>query len=161
MHKIIIIGCPGSGKSTFSFALQKKTGLPLYHLDNIWWNPDRTHINRDEMDKQQLALVSKDEWIIDGDYSRTYSIRFAACDTIFFLDYPESVCMTGITERIGKDRPDIPWTEQWLDPELVEEVKNYAEQKRPMVLRLIATYSEKQVFIFHSREETEKWLSEY
>ena len=71
MHKIIIIGCPGSGKSTFSFALQKKTGLPLYHLDNIWWNPDRTHITRDEMDKQQLALVSKDEWIIDGDYSRT------------------------------------------------------------------------------------------
>ena len=69
--------------------------------------------------------------------------------------------MTGITERIGKDRPVIPWTEQSLDPELVEEVKNYVEQKRPMVLRLIATYSEKQVYIFHSREETEKWLSEY
>ena len=42
MKKVLVLGCSGSGKSTFSIKLQKKTKLPLYHLDNIWWNADRT-----------------------------------------------------------------------------------------------------------------------
>ena len=33
MNKVIVIGCPGSGKSTFSRALHELTDLPLYHLD--------------------------------------------------------------------------------------------------------------------------------
>lgn len=33
MKKVIAIGCPGSGKSTFSRKLSKLTGLPLYYLD--------------------------------------------------------------------------------------------------------------------------------
>ena len=40
MQKVIIIGCPGSGKSTFSKALHDATGLPLYHLDMMYWNVD-------------------------------------------------------------------------------------------------------------------------
>ena len=36
MKKVIVIGCPGSGKSTFSRALHERTGLPLYHLDLLF-----------------------------------------------------------------------------------------------------------------------------
>ena len=46
MQKVIVIGCPGSGKSTFARALQAKTGLPLVHLDMLFWNADRTEIGR-------------------------------------------------------------------------------------------------------------------
>lgn len=42
--KIIILGCVGSGKSMFSKGLDERTGLPLFHLDNIWWKADCTHI---------------------------------------------------------------------------------------------------------------------
>lgn len=48
--KIIVIGCPGSGKSTFSKKLHAITGLPLFHLDNINWNSDKSHISREEFD---------------------------------------------------------------------------------------------------------------
>lgn len=158
--KIIILGCPGSGKSTLARNLQSKTGLPLYHLDNIWWKPDRTHISRDEFDEKLEALLREDAWIIDGDYSRTYEVRFAACDTVIFLDYDEEECMKGICSRIGEERTDIPWTESSIDPELVAEVRNYRSEKRPVILSLIEKYPGKQVLIFKSREEAQRWLSE-
>ena len=109
-NKILVLGCSGSGKSTFSRKLAARTGLPLIHLDNIWWRPDQTHITREEFDQKLNEILHDDFWIIDGNYSRTYEERIRACDTIIFLDYSEEVCMDGITRRVGQDRPDIPWT---------------------------------------------------
>ena len=57
--KIIILGCCGSGKSVFAKKLNEKTGLPLYHLDNIYWNDDRTHISRYEFDNKLEELIKK------------------------------------------------------------------------------------------------------
>ena len=36
MKRIIVIGRPGSGKSTLSRKLYKMTGIPLFHLDMPW-----------------------------------------------------------------------------------------------------------------------------
>ena len=85
MHRIIVIGAPGSGKSTLSVKLREKTGLPLWHLDNIWWKPDRTHITREAFDERLAALLKTDAWIIDGSYSRTFEPRIKACDTVILL----------------------------------------------------------------------------
>lgn len=159
MKKIIILGAAGSGKSTFARKLHEKNGLPLIHLDNVWWKADRTHVSRAEFDRRLREILQGEAWIIDGDYSRTYEPRFAACDTIIFLDYGEEVCMRGIAERVGKNRPDMPWVETELDPELVELVQNYRAKNRPEVYRLIAQYPEKQALVFGTREQAETWLS--
>ena len=98
MKKVVVLGCSGSGKSTFSLQLHNATGLPLYHLDNVWWKPDRTHITRDEFDKRLDDLVNRDSWIIDGDYSRTYEKRIGACDTIIAYEpHTASDCRRLIT----------------------------------------------------------------
>ncbi len=157
--KIIIIGCPGSGKSTFARQLHDKSGLPLFHLDNLWWKADRTHISRDEFDEHLHTIMNHGQWIIDGDYSRTYEVRFIACDTVILLDYDEEVCMKGIIERIGTVRDDIPWSEQELDPELVEQVHKWQKENRPIVYQLINRFPEKQTIIFKSRNEAEIWLN--
>ena len=158
MNKIIVLGCSGSGKSTFAERLQKITKLPLYHLDNIWWKPDRTHISRDEFDRKLDDLVNRDNWIIDGDYSRTYEKRIAACDTVFFLDYDVEVCMKGIMDRVGKERKDIPWTDDKLDSELVKQVRNYETMDKPVLLELFNKYSNKNIIMLHSREEANALL---
>lgn len=157
-RKIIVLGCSGSGKSTFSRRLREITDLPLIHLDNIWWKPDRTHISREEFDRKLEEILRTDGWILDGDYSRTYEMRFRACDTVIFLDYGFDVCMDGIVRRVGTERPDIPWTEQTVDPDLVRQVEAYENENRPAVLSLMEKYPEKQSIVFRSRAEADAWL---
>lgn len=157
-QKILVIGCAGSGKSTLSKELRDITGLPLFHLDNIWWRPDRSHISREEFDRKLDEILLTDRWILDGDYSRTYETRFQACDTVIFLDYPFDVCMNGIKERGGKHRADISWTAQALDPELVKLVERYERDDRPVVLSLFAKYSDVNRFVFRSRLEAAEWM---
>ena len=161
MKRIIVLGCPGSGKSTFAIQLHQRTGLPLIHLDNIWWKTDRTNVAQSEFDERLAAVLGTGEWIIDGDYSRTYEARLKACDTVFFLDYGEAACMAGIRARVGRARPDMPWTEDTLDPELVEEVRKYGGVQRPRLMELLHTYPGKETHIFRTREEAEVWLANY
>ena len=156
-QKILVIGCAGSGKSTLSKELRDITGLPLFHLDNIWWRPDRSHISREEFDRKLDEILLTDRWILDGDYSRTYETQFQACDTVIFLDYPFEVCMNGIKERVGKHRTDIPWTEPTLDPELVRLVERYERDDRPVILSLLEKYSDVNRFVLRSRLEAAEW----
>lgn len=157
-HRIIVLGCSGSGKSTFSKKLHEITGLPLFHLDNIWWMPDRSHISREEFDRKLDEILQTDKWIVDGDYSRTYEARFKACDTVIFLDYSFDECLNGIIERVGKERADIPWIEQELDPELVKLVENYEKDNLPVIAALMEKYSDKNKLVFRTRLEADKWM---
>ena len=158
--RILVLGCSGSGKSTFAKSLHECTGLPLIHLDNVWWKADRTHITRDEFDRKLETILEGRQWIIDGDYSRTYEVRIRSCDTVIFLDCSEEECMAGIRGRVGKYRSDIPWVEDRLDPELVELVRNYRKDNRPVLYSLLEKYPEKRSIIFRTRTEADEWLSE-
>ena len=108
MQKVIVIGCPGSGKSTFSKALHDTTGLPLYHLDMMNWNADGTNVPKCLFLERLHQALEKESWIIDGNYGSTMELRMQFCDTVFFLDYPLDVCIDGIKSRKGKERSDIP-----------------------------------------------------
>lgn len=158
-QKIIVIGCPGSGKSTLSKELRDITGLPLFHLDSIWWKPDKSHISREEFDQKLDEILLTNRWIIDGDYSRTFETRFRSCDMAIFLDYPIDICMNGIKERIRRIRTDIPWSEQALDSELVKMVEHYETDNRPVILSLFEKYPDVIRLVFKSRLEAAKWMS--
>lgn len=161
MKRVIIIGCPGSGKSTFSRKLHETTKLPLYHLDMIYWNPDRTTLPKDIFRRKLTELLQKDCWIIDGNYASTMEQRIQACDTVIFLDYPTEVCIEGALARLGKVRDDIAWseTEQEIDTEFMDFIRNYQQNSRPVVLNLLEQYKGKAIFIFHKRQEAEDFLN--
>ena len=158
MRKIIVIGCPGSGKSTFSRALHGKTGIPLYHLDMMYWNEDKTTVERSVFLERLSAVIEKNAWIIDGNYASSMEMRMSACDTVFFLDYPTEVCLGGIKERMGKARSDIPWVETEEDAEFVELVKNFNCTQRDKISALLERYKSKSIFVFTSREEANVFL---
>ena len=159
MKKVIVIGCPGSGKSTVSRALHNKTGIPLYHLDMMYWNADKTTVEKKVFLERLSVVLEKDEWIIDGNYGSTMELRMAACDTVIFLDYPLDICLDGIRERRGKPRSDMPWIETEEDAEFTEFIKNYNEQERHKVLELFGKYSDKNIIIFKSREDADAFLN--
>ena len=159
MKKIIVIGCPGIGKSTVSRALHNKTGIPLYHLDMMYWNADKTTVEKSVFLERLSTVLEKDEWIIDGNYGSTMELRMAACDTVIFLDYPLDVCLDGIKERRGKPRSDMPWIETEEDEEFIEFIKSYNEQQKPKVLELLEKYSDKNIIIFKGREQADTFLN--
>lgn len=159
MKKIIIIGCPGSGKTTFAEKLNKCTGVPLFYLDAIWHKPDRTHISREEYDKRLAEIMKLDEWIIDGNYSRTVEVRIKMCDTVFLFDLPTEMCIEGATERLGKARYDMPWIDKELDPILKQTIEDFPNQNLPKIYELLDKYKDgKEVIIFKSREEADRYI---
>ncbi|MBR3755181.1 MAG: adenylate kinase [Clostridia bacterium] len=162
MRKVIVIGCPGSGKTTFAEKLNKTTGLPLYHLDAIWHKPDKTHIPREDFDERIAEIFATDEWIIDGNYNRTVEMRLQQCDTVFLFDLPVEICLQGAKQRLGENRYDLPWIEKELDPEFEGFIKDFSETSLPKIYELIEKYkAEKQVVVFKSREETDKYLKNF
>lgn len=159
MLKVMIIGCPGAGKSTFARKLRDKTGLPLYHLDMIWHKPDRTNISKEEFNKKVSEIVQRDRWIIDGNYQRTLEMRLGECDTVFLMDYPLDVCLTGAESRIGRQRDDLPWLETEFDEEFRRWIIDFPQNELPEIYELVNKYKdEKNIVIFKSREETDDYL---
>lgn len=104
MNKVAVTGCPGAGKSTFARKLAGITGLPLFYLDMLWHLPDGSHVSRQEFSHSLDILLARDRFIIDGNYLKTLPARLEVCDTVFFLDYPLSLCLEGAQTRIGKKK---------------------------------------------------------
>lgn len=159
MQRVIIIGCPGSGKSTFGKKLNKVTGLPLYHLDMMYWNKNKTTVGKEIFLDRLQNVLSSYEWIIDGNYGSTMEMRLKECDTVFFLDYPTDICLEGIRERRGKPRSDMPWFEtDAVDEEFISFIENFNNESRPQIMELLEKYSDKDIIVFHSREESEQYF---
>lgn len=159
MEKVIIIGCPGAGKSTFARKLKEKTGLPLFYLDMVWHKADGTNISRDEFDGKIKEIMKKEQWILDGNYIRTLEMRLKECDTVFLLDYPLELCLEGASSRIGKERPDMPWVESEFDLEFRQFIVDFPKDSLPKIYELLKKYEkEKELHIFRKREDAEEYL---
>lgn len=159
MQKIIVIGCPGSGKSTFARKLRNATGLPLYYLDMLWHKPDMTNVSTEEFDKSLHEILTKDRWIIDGNYQRTLEARLKMCDTVFLMDFPLEVCLAGAKSRIGAEREDLPWIETEFDEEFRQQIIDFPASKLPEIYKLLETYrDDREIIVFRSRQETEDYL---
>ena len=163
--RILIIGNCGSGKSTLSGALAEKTGLPLVHLDQLYWCGNWEHCSREEFDQLLEAELEKPQWIIDGDFSRTFPRRLAACDTVIWLDLPVVVCLWGATKRVfqsyGKTRSDMGGTcPERFDRnkiELYKSILGFNRRNKKNYTKLLAE-SGVTVIRLHSRRQVKKFL---
>ena len=111
MQRVLVIGSPGAGKSTLSRSLTARTGLPLYHLDKLFWLPGWVERDRDEGRAELAEVLAGDRWIIDGNYGSTLPLRIARADTVVWLDYPTWLCLGRVLKRWwqyrGTARPDM------------------------------------------------------
>ena len=159
MKKILVVGPSGAGKSYFSRTLGEKLNINVIHMDNLFWNEDKTHIEREVLILRLKEVMKEDSWIIDGDYAKTYELRMDACDTIFFLDFSLDQCLKGVESRIGKKRPDIPWVEDEFDPEFKEWIINWFDNKLPILKQLLEKYkNDKEIIILKSRKDAENYI---
>ena len=110
-QRILIIGCPGSGKSTLARRLGENTGLPVVHLDALYWLPGWAERSKEDFDARLQNELEKPRWIIDGNFTRTLAMRLEQCDAVIWLDYDRLSCLTGVLKRVfthlGRVRPDM------------------------------------------------------
>ena len=109
--RIIVTGLAGAGKSTLSKALAKKTGLPLIHLDLEFWKPGWTAPSEEEWRAKNREVLAGSEWIADGNYHETLTIRLERADTVIYLDTPWWICsaravVRGLRAPPGSVMPD-------------------------------------------------------
>jgi adenylate kinase family enzyme len=99
VNRIAIIGCGGSGKSYLAPELGAILGVPVTHLDALYYDRHWNPIPARQFARLQCDLVTQPRWIIDGNYASTMAIRLAEADTVIFLALPAGACLWGILQR--------------------------------------------------------------
>ncbi|MBF0580242.1 adenylate kinase [Erysipelotrichaceae bacterium RD49] len=159
-HHVLVIGSPGSGKSTLSRKLGDILDLPVIHLDLLWHLPDQTTVSEEVFDKRLMTELNKPCWIIDGNFLRTVPLRLEKADLVLFLDYPAALCEESVEERIGKPRLDLPWIEQSFDPEFRIFIQEFPIIRRPAILDLLSKVNPAKTTVVQltSREEADQFM---
>jgi len=163
MERIMIIGCGGSGKSTLARQLGEKTGLPVVHLDKLFWHPGWVESTKEEIDQRIMEAMEEPQWIIDGNYNRTLPKRLEYCDTVIYLDFSTTACLLGVAKRImttyGQVRPDMAeGCPERFDLEFLKWVWKFNGKHRKRYYELLAQ-TEKNVYIFKNRRQVKKFLN--
>jgi adenylate kinase family enzyme len=165
LKRILVIGSGGSGKTRFAQRLAARTGLPLIHLDALYWRPGWDPTPADEWRTRIEGLVRGEHWIMDGNYGGTLDLRLEACDTVVFLDRSRWVCLWRVVQRQlqnrRESRPEMaPGCPERLTWEFVQWIWTYRARRRPAILaRLDALQSRKQVYVLHSAREVDAFLN--
>ncbi len=147
-------------------AIGELTGLPVVHLDVVYWQPGWTAPPCDQFDAKLDAAVAEDRWILDGNFLRDDEAdpRFARADTVVFLDLPRRVCLWRIAKRrvqeARRPRRDLPeGCSEAFDLEFSRWVWNYPVKNRPDILgRLAALGPEVAVHRLRSRRDVDRFL---
>ena len=85
--RINVIGTSGSGKTTFGRELASVLQIPFIELDAIFWGPDWSEPDDSELFPKLSAALAGDNWVLDGNYSRTTKIKWARVDRVIWLDF--------------------------------------------------------------------------
>ena len=166
MQRILVIGSNGAGKSTFSYRLANLSGLPLIHLDKIYWYGNWQNITREQLSSIVSAETAKSEWIIDGSYIRTLDKRLPFADTVFWFEFPPIVCFFSILKRVftnlGKVRPDMPdQCAERLDLAFLRYAWNFNRHNRERISLLLAAHPNLTVIRFTNRRQVKRYLASF
>lgn len=166
MKRVLVLGCCGSGKSTFSKKLHEITGLELVHLDQHYWKAGWVETEKEPWEEKVAQLANKESWIMDGNYGSTIDVRIARADTVFYLDHSTIQCLWRISKRIykynGTERPDMPeGCKERFDLEFYHYVATFNLMRRkPLLDKLKRVEGEKSIHIFNNDQASETYLNE-
>ncbi len=164
MERILILGPSGTGKTTLSIKLSKLLNIPSLHLDGISFNEGWVLRKQEEIREDLLNFLNDNEkWVIDGNWRKSLDLRLEYADTLIYLDYGLEVSINGVKERNkkynGKSRPDVPQCIEIVDPEFLNYVHNFEQERGIFLKQKIKNLNKNiKVLVFKSREETEEFI---
>ena len=167
MDRIMITGFSGCGKSTLARRLGDILGIEPTHMDALHWLPGWKESTPERKIRLLRPVIERPRWIIEGNYHGTlWKERIERADTIIFLDYNRFLCLWHVIKRrivySGKTRPDMgEGCKEKLDLEFIKWVLIDGRRKRKkMLAELSELEKSKDIYIFRSMRETEKFVKE-
>lgn len=167
MKRVMIIGGSGSGKSTTARMLGVLTGLPVVHIDPMYWLPGWEQRPMEETHALVLEAAEGESWIFEGNNSSTFVKRMARADTLIFLDMPTYLRVWRVIRRTIKDYGKVRvgsgegCHERFNWEFLSKWVLQYNTMGRPKVLQALENTPEHlNVYRLRSRGEVQRFLVE-
>lgn len=110
-QRVVVIGSSGVGKSTFARRLGAITGLPVTHIDQLFWFEGWVQRPKRNYFELLSAVVAQDRWIIGGVNPSTLDLRLPRTDLLIWLERGRIPCLWRVARRvatnIGRVRPDM------------------------------------------------------
>ncbi|WP_033289938.1 DNA topology modulation protein FlaR [Amycolatopsis jejuensis] len=154
-RRIVVLGCSGSGKSTLARQLGATLGVPVTHLDRLFWRPGWVQAPFEEFRAGVAKAVSTGAWVIEGNYSKTLDLRLPLADTVVFLDPPRAVCMVRVLRRHLRERgqdTQAAGCVSKVDFEFVKWIWHWRRTHRSALLHRVATSRTRQVLLQSPRD---------
>lgn len=163
MKRVMFIGCPGAGKTTLSEKFAKKVGLPIIHLDHLFWKPGWEMVDKPHFKELVAAEIAKDEWVIDGNYGSTMEMRAERADTVVFLDFNNVFCLYRVIKRaIQNKRPQAEGCPQRVDWEFAKFILfDYPKRSRKTAYKLIEQQPETAWYVLRNPRDVKRFMKEF
>lgn len=162
-EKIVIVGSCGSGKTTLSNRLSEISGIEVIHLDRIYWQADWISISEDAFRNEQIKLLRKARWIVDGNYASSFELRLTKADTVIFLDYNRYICIWRVLKRWmkfrGRLRPDVAdGCYEKMEWDFLKYIWRFPKDTRPLMLDTLDKYENLNKIILKNTQETNRMI---
>jgi nucleotidyltransferase substrate binding protein (TIGR01987 family) len=165
MNRIAIIGCSGAGKSTLARAVGARLGLPVVHLDALFWKPGWVESDQESFRAAVDQALAGQRWVSDGNFTSVADIRFSRADTIVWIDPPITLCLWRAIRRavtdFGRTRADLaPGCLEKIDFAFYGYILGWNRVTRPRVHGAIDAFgSHASLVMLRSDREVAAWMS--
>lgn len=161
-QKVMVIGRPGGGKSTFSIKLSKLLNIPVFHLDKYFFEQSWIARNYQEFLSLQQEIIALPNWIIDGNSTKSYEIRYQQADLCLYFNFPRHLCYWRVFKRLFHKHPDIddrapncPETVRWS---LLKYMWNFEKRVNPILQQLQSEYPHVQFIEFRAAADIHRFI---
>ena len=165
LHKILIIGNGGSGKSTLSLSISSLLKIPALHLDEIYWNNGWRKNTLSEFDTNVKNFMLSPKWIIEGTPMHGIELRAQEADTIVFLDYNRVVCIYRLLKRAFKNIFLLKTNKIARSPAKFFSIKairwvwGFNKEKKQIIMRILNEKKSKEIFHIRKNSDLQDFLA--
>ncbi|HEY2177059.1 MAG TPA: hypothetical protein VGH15_00630 [Caulobacteraceae bacterium] len=146
MRRIAIVGCSGGGKSTLARQVGARLGLPVIHMDTLFWKPGWVESDHDTFRAQVDAAAAGEQWVMEGGFITHSTARFARADTVIVIELPIWLCLWRAIVRMlvnfGRIRADLaPGCPERFDLPFYRYIWDYNRKTQPRMAAALAQYA--------------------